>query len=1195
MSLEEELAGFQPIRIMELELSEPLPGIPPVQSITDRRYDRAQILVRLHRHPVGLVRTALPATGIRPAMLADTIWAQLADEINTHLFQDGLDRITELGPEGLPPKSVPGCVLERQRTLAEAPLISVLVATHERTDTLSLTLESLLSLEYPRYEILVIDNAPRSKTTQQLVEGEFGASDRIHYRREDRKGLAWALNRGIAEACGEIVALADDDVVVDPHWLTEIANAFRLVDRVACVTGLVLPYELENGAQNWFEENVGFGRGTETRIYDLKEYRPRKITYPFPYSVGPIGKIMALRTSVVRALGGFDVALGVGTPSQGGEDLRMLFELLHSGYRVVYAGGALEYHKHRHEYGQLRRQVYAYGAGLTAYLTSLLRTHPETKRELSRQVPLAIRHIVRVRSLAKNAAGQQSPRTLRNANIRGMLAGPALYLLSQRVQHRIEEKFGRLDLGATATDTAGTNSDDRANRNAVPTAEDGQVWVTDSAPIESETASEAHGISIPPRMETIPPAAITQVIREAPGSVPEVAVADAMAPVIKEADSDGASLHTPDLLTDFRPATDLTSDCLVPTVEEFIPDFATNAVTIDAPNMVVPAADVLVAEAAAQTDESRALESGMPTPSRPHPVAVIVPTLLIAGAVYAWIRSLHGVNLNQIGEIGLVSVLPDWFYVALALLTLSFAITVVLARPPRILLLTQVTLLLLIFHATPSILYPTVRYGWAYKHVGVVNFLIHHRAIHPLLDAYQDWPGFFAFGAFLTREAGLRTALQYANWAPPFFELLTVCALLFIYQSFTTDTRLIWLAIWIFALGNWVGQDYFSPQAFDYFLYLIVIGVVLRWFAHHPDQPGLLSMLLRKRPDVAPAALNSSRFHGGLMAAIVVMLLVIVASHQLTPFMMIGALTALFLTGVLRQWRLPLLVAVMTTGWILYMGAPYIHANLQGLLASFGQVGGNLKAGLGPIETVPAAQRFVATVGVAMTAFIIVVPVIGVARRYRAGYRDIAAVALAMSPVVWIVTTRYGHEILLRVFLFALPFAAFLTAAAIFPSIRTRRPMSSAVLITAMSLLLAAGLCITYYGKEQMNYMPPDEVSAVQYFDRAAPRGSLLVEGASSNPLPYRKYAQYKYLSIADLPGPEQLKVIRRPVVMMLRWMRPYHHAYFLVTETEIAETHLLGDLPPNAINNILASVTASPRFVVRFRSQHAILVQRRS
>lgn len=155
--------------------------------------------------------------------------------------------LTELPLNGLTADRVPLCVKERERFLQDAPLVSVIVSTHERVEQLAACLDSLLSLEYPRYEIIVVDNAPRTTATFDLVQKLSQNRSCLRYAREDLAGLSWARNKGIELAGGKILAFTDDDVVVDAHWLTYLAKGFRLSPQVACVTGLVFPPDSQKG------------------------------------------------------------------------------------------------------------------------------------------------------------------------------------------------------------------------------------------------------------------------------------------------------------------------------------------------------------------------------------------------------------------------------------------------------------------------------------------------------------------------------------------------------------------------------------------------------------------------------------------------------------------------------------------------------------------------------------------------------------------------------------------------------------------------------------------------------------------------------------------------------------------------------------------------------------------------------------
>ncbi len=136
-------------------------------------------------------------------------------------------------------------------SLAQALPISVVIATRERTHSLARCLNSLALLDYPDYEVIIVDNAPLTDNTAHLVRQWAGSS--VRYVREDRRGLAAAHNRGLQEAKGAIVAFTDDDVIVDKRWLTEIADAFRAADDVACVTGLIMAAELHTQPQVMLE------------------------------------------------------------------------------------------------------------------------------------------------------------------------------------------------------------------------------------------------------------------------------------------------------------------------------------------------------------------------------------------------------------------------------------------------------------------------------------------------------------------------------------------------------------------------------------------------------------------------------------------------------------------------------------------------------------------------------------------------------------------------------------------------------------------------------------------------------------------------------------------------------------------------------------------------------------------------------
>jgi GT2 family glycosyltransferase len=263
-----------------------------------------------------------------------------------------------------------------------APRLSVTVAvcTRDRPDDLATCLDSLARVEYDDLEILVVDNAPSSEASRLLVERRGG---RVRYTREPRPGLDWARNRAIAEARGDVIAFTDDDVAVDPGWIRALVAAFGDDGTVAAVTGLVLPAELETEAQVIFERYRSFSRG----------FLPRRVAAAGRGSVarryGAVGDYgtganMAFRRSLFERLGGFDPALGAGTPTRGGDDLEMFFRVLKEGCALVYEPRAIVRHRHRRGREALRGQIADHGVSFSCYIVRCALAYPEERLAFAR-------------------------------------------------------------------------------------------------------------------------------------------------------------------------------------------------------------------------------------------------------------------------------------------------------------------------------------------------------------------------------------------------------------------------------------------------------------------------------------------------------------------------------------------------------------------------------------------------------------------------------------------------------------------------------------------------------------------------------------------------------------------------------------------------------------------------------------------
>ncbi len=320
------------------------------------------------------------------------------------------------------------------------PRTSVVVATRERPEQLARALDSLLVQDHPDFEVVVVDNAPWSTDTYDLVTGKY--TDRVRYVREDTPGLAVAHNAGLAAAGGTVLAFTDDDVIADPHWLTALTEPFAADPGLGCVTGLILPARLGTPAQVLLESHGGFAKGFAPRLYDPAEPPADEPLFPFTAGSFGSGANMAFRADALRQVGGFDPATGTGTAAKGGDDLYAFVAVLSAGFRLRYTAEALVWHHHRDTWQDLRNQAYGYGAGLTAYLTATLVRSPRLLPALLARLPRGLAYARTMTARRGETAGGAAgagvpgdhgthhhpwPRSLSRLERRGMLYGPIGY------------------------------------------------------------------------------------------------------------------------------------------------------------------------------------------------------------------------------------------------------------------------------------------------------------------------------------------------------------------------------------------------------------------------------------------------------------------------------------------------------------------------------------------------------------------------------------------------------------------------------------------------------------------------------------------------------------------------------------------------------------------------------------------------
>lgn len=429
------------IKVLSLELNQPIDDLSGLDE-----YSGFRAMLRWHREPVGYIDLPLSHGRCSASAIRAAIFSRHSHTLLQAMIRRDLEQPFAAGT---PQQNANAGSGDGERKT----LVTVAVCSRDRAEQLRVCLESIRSIRYPNIEVLVVDNAPATDATRDLVQNEF---PEFRYVLEPRPGLNWARNRAIVEASGEILAYTDDDVVVDPVWVDGLARVFQADPAVMAVTGLVAPFEMETGAQVLFEHYGGFGRGFRRIWYHPDFADTEDKSFPIGSGRFGTGANMAFRRSVFDLVGQFDPALDVGTVTNGGGDLEMFFRVLQEGYSLVYEPAALVWHRHRKTFQELHVQLTNHGIGLYSHFLRSARYYPERRRDIVRFGLWWFWYWNIRRFLRSFISRPRVPRNLIVAELRGSLIGLTRYPKARRRAEQIRAEYpgepvtGEVGLSRTA-------------------------------------------------------------------------------------------------------------------------------------------------------------------------------------------------------------------------------------------------------------------------------------------------------------------------------------------------------------------------------------------------------------------------------------------------------------------------------------------------------------------------------------------------------------------------------------------------------------------------------------------------------------------------------------------------------------------------------------------------------------------------
>lgn len=233
-------------------------------------------------------------------------------------------------------------------------MISVLIATVNRPSSIARCVKSIIQGRHSAVEIIIVDQSESFETQKALSAIK---TDRLLYMRTTTRGKAGALNAGLFRAKGDIIAFTDDDCIADKNWLRIINTMFSKNREVAGYFGSTHPFGKRAG-----------------KMCPATILNDRRVTIVDPYTLHyktlGVGNNMAIRSSVLRRVGGFERWLGPGAHPDisGGEDSEMIYRILKHGYSLVHEPSMTIYHNRWISPQDEEKLQWKYSASLLAYI-----------------------------------------------------------------------------------------------------------------------------------------------------------------------------------------------------------------------------------------------------------------------------------------------------------------------------------------------------------------------------------------------------------------------------------------------------------------------------------------------------------------------------------------------------------------------------------------------------------------------------------------------------------------------------------------------------------------------------------------------------------------------------------------------------------------------------------------------------------
>jgi hypothetical protein len=538
-----------------------------------------------------------------------------------------------------------------------------------------------------------------------------------------------------------------------------------------------------------------------------------------------------------------------------------------------------------------------------------------------------------------------------------------------------------------------------------------------------------------------------------------------------------------------------------------------------------------------------------------------LPWGVLAGALIAWGAALPTLSGAAVSQFGLLASGSPLLLVSILLVVVGFLAAV--RRGQIRAAAAAVVAMVIVQRATVPLATAVPLYSWTYKHLGVVDYIGRHGHVARGVDIYNGWPGLFAATAWFSKLSGV-APITIAHWFTPAVHLLLAGLIAVLARSWGASALVGVAAAFIVESLNWVGQDYYSPQATALVLAVAMLVVV---------------GLAQRRPVGA--------------WLIVLLFSAITVSHQLTPYWLILATTLLSVARRLRPRWLPAVLAAiagcyLALNWNVASHFPLLSfnpvANAQSNIATTGVFG----------------QIVTSDVVRALSVFLWSIAALAAVVDWRRKRPVLTRAILAFSAFLILGGQGYGGEAIFRVFLYALPGCALLVAPLLVAAAQAKLAVRGLAWVAAAAAVTASAQ--GYFGGWFANRMTPDQVRFSQQLLARAAFPSYLTVAAPVWP----ERPTGRYVAFARFKAGYDYPMVYAAKLVGARFDNSKDYAAFthLIADRKGGPTYLIisrqmeiydwyfGILPLGALENLRSQMLHDPRWKVVFSTTQFIVFE---